>query len=119
MALGDEAHLMNLLVGVEWRRRGIGSMLLAELIRQAIEAGAKHLTLEVRTGNKAARALYARFGLAPVGLRKGYYNDDDALILWVHDIDSAEYDRRLQNLRGPSTKYPVPNTVSGSKELRI
>jgi hypothetical protein len=42
--------------------------------------------------------LYAHFGLAPVGLRKGYYGDDDALILWAHEIDSDEYQGRLERL---------------------
>ena len=35
--------------------------------------------------------MYARLGLAPVGIRKGYYGDDDALILWAHDIDGEGY----------------------------
>jgi hypothetical protein len=37
--------------------------------------------------------------MAPVGLRKGYYGDDDALILWARDIDSDEYLKRLEGLR--------------------
>jgi ribosomal-protein-alanine N-acetyltransferase len=61
--------------------------------------GARHLTLEVRSGNEAARALYTRLGMAPVGVRKGYYADDDALILWVHDIDGEAYAQRLAGLR--------------------
>jgi [ribosomal protein S18]-alanine N-acetyltransferase len=45
----------------------------------------------VRTGNEAARRLYGRLGLAPVGVRPRYYGDDDALIMWAHDIDRPEY----------------------------
>jgi hypothetical protein len=26
-----------------------------------------------------------------VGVRRRYYSDDDALILWAHDIDDPEY----------------------------
>jgi hypothetical protein len=37
--------------------------------------------------------------MAPVGVRKGYYGDDDALILWVHDIDSSLYGAKLDSLR--------------------
>jgi len=69
------------------------------LIDAAIEQGARHLTLEVRSRNHPARSLYADFGLAPVGLRKGYYGDDDALILWAHEIDSDEYQSRLEGLQ--------------------
>src|SRR5690606_38126633 len=62
-----------------------------ELIQGAVAAGARHLTLEVRSRNTAARSLYSSVGLAPVGVRPGYYGDDDALILWAHDIDHPEY----------------------------
>ncbi len=96
MLVADEAHVTNLLVGPAWRRQGIGFELMRSLIEAAVEAGARHLTLEVRSRNEAARALYARLGLAPVGVRQGYYGDDDALILWAHDIDGDEYLARLR-----------------------
>jgi len=96
MLVGDEAHITNLLVSVEHRGQGIGRRLMIGLIEAAIEEGARHLTLEVRSENEAARSLYSGLGLAPVGLRPGYYDDDDALIMWAHDIDSAEYAERLR-----------------------
>ncbi len=99
MLVGDEAHVTNLLVDPARRRRGIGLELMLALIQAAVPEGARHLTLEVRSKNEAARGLYARLGLAPVGIRRGYYGDDDALILWVHDIDVDEYRERLEGLR--------------------
>jgi ribosomal-protein-alanine N-acetyltransferase len=99
MLVDDEAHVTNLLVAPEWRRRGIGLALMLALIDAAVEEGARHITLEVRSENEPARSLYARLGLAPVGVRKDYYGDDDALILWAHDIDSPEYRGRLEGLR--------------------
>jgi ribosomal-protein-alanine N-acetyltransferase len=91
IVIGDEGHVTNLLVAEESRGAGVGRELMVSLIETAVGNGARHLTLEVRTGNQAARALYARLGLAPVGVRPAYYGDDDALILWAHDIDRAEY----------------------------
>ena len=46
--------------------------------------------------NEPAKALYRRFGLAPVGVRRGYYGrGEDALVMWVRDIGSeAEMARR-------------------------
>jgi ribosomal-protein-alanine N-acetyltransferase len=99
MLVGDEAHVTNLLVARAWRRQGIGLELMLGLIDSAVSQGARHLTLEVRAENESARKLYARLGLAPVGVRKDYYGDDDALILWAHDIDGEEYRARLEGLR--------------------
>jgi ribosomal-protein-alanine N-acetyltransferase len=99
MLVGEEAHVTNLLVAPEWRRQGIGLGLMLALIDAAVGAGARHLTLEVRSTNEAAQAMYSRLGLAPIGIRRGYYGDDDALILWAHDIDGDVYQQRLKDLR--------------------
>ena len=96
MLVADEAHVTNLLVDPDRRRQGMGFELMKSLIEAAVEAGARHVTLEVRSRNEAARGLYARLGLAPVGIRKGYYGDDDALILWAHDVDGEGYRERLR-----------------------
>jgi ribosomal-protein-alanine N-acetyltransferase len=68
---------------------------LAEI---AVESGATSLTLEVRISNLQAQALYKRFGMAPVGVRKRYYRDEDALVMWVHDIHGEEYQNRLEEI---------------------
>jgi ribosomal-protein-alanine N-acetyltransferase len=93
--VGDEAHVTNLLVAPERRREGVGRRLLVELITELISRGTRHLTLEVRSENDTARSLYKSLGMAPVGVRPGYYGDDDALIMWAHDIDRAEFQERL------------------------
>ena len=50
--------------------------------------------------NEPAQALYRRFGFAPVAVRKHYYpvTGQDALVMWVYDIDSEEYALRLEEL---------------------
>ena len=55
--------------------------------------GIKHISLEVAANNEPAQALYRRFGFAPVAVRKNYYpvTGQDALVMWVYDIDSEEY----------------------------
>ena len=70
------------------------------LAREAVRRGARNLTLEVRVSNEAAKGLYRRFGLAPAGIRKGYYveSGEDAIVMWAHDIDDDAYSDRLRRL---------------------
>ena len=93
----EDAHVMNIAVDPEHQGLGLGRRLLANLVLEAIERGARNLTLEVRVGNAAAIALYRRFRLAPVGSRPRYYPDgEDALILWAHDIDQPGYQQLVE-----------------------
>lgn len=99
MLVGGEAHITTVVVDPGHRQARVGTRLMLSLIGEALESGANALTLEVRASNDAAQALYRRFGMAPVGVRKQYYRDEDALIMWVHDIDGAEYQARLAAIR--------------------
>ncbi|MCL6614876.1 MAG: ribosomal protein S18-alanine N-acetyltransferase [Firmicutes bacterium] len=80
----DEGHITNLAVHPDFRRRGIGALLLSELIAEAKTRGVSHLTLEVRQSNLGAQLLYAKHGFVTRGVRRRYYrdNDEDALIMW-------------------------------------
>jgi len=96
MVVGEDAHVTTVVSsGIVPR---LGTRLMLELVREAIEAGAEHLTLEVRTSNTRAQELYRRFGLAPVGVRKHYYRGEDALIMWAHDITGREYQERITSI---------------------
>ncbi len=99
MVVMPDAHITTVVVDSDHRGSRIGTRLMLELTEEAIRRGAGSLTLEVRISNQAAQALYRRFGMAPVGLRKQYYTDEDALIMWVHDIDSPTYADRLADIR--------------------
>ena len=98
MIVGDEAHVTTLVVAPEARRSRLGMRLMLELVEAAVAGRSRSLTLEVRESNAAARTLYERFGMTSVGRRKQYYRDEDALIMWVHRIDTAEYRERLDAL---------------------
>lgn len=96
---GDDAHVTNIAVAPSLQRRHIGARLLLHQARFAAAQGFRSLTLEVRVSNKPAQELYRRFGFAPAGIRKNYYEGvDDALVMWCHDIDTAEYAERLAQL---------------------
>lgn len=80
----DEAHITNVAVMPEYRRKHIASAIITVMIEASVSKGIHRFTLEVRSGNQAARALYSRFGFKEAGLRKGYYEDngEDAVIMW-------------------------------------
>jgi ribosomal-protein-alanine N-acetyltransferase len=99
LQVGDEAHVTTIAVTSGSRGRKLGTRLMLHLVDAALAGGAKHLTLEVRTSNRSAQELYRRFGMVPVGVRKSYYGDEDALIMWVHDIDQPQYGVRLESIR--------------------
>lgn len=88
MLVGPESHVITLAVDPAFQGQGVGSRLLARLLTESVEGGARHLTLEVRASNHPARSLYQRFGFEEVGLRKGYYGDEDAVIMFARDIDA-------------------------------
>ncbi|MHB1130552.1 MAG: ribosomal protein S18-alanine N-acetyltransferase [Ilumatobacteraceae bacterium] len=98
---GDDAHVTNLAVNPTWHRRGIATELLLELAWKARAGGFSALTLEVRHTNAAAQDLYRRFGFAPAGVRKKYYeNTDDAIVMWCSDIQGDAFARRLGEIEG-------------------
>lgn len=79
----EESDMMNVAVHPDFRRRGIGEALVKALETELRARGSRCLTLEVRTSNAPAIALYEKLGFSQVGLRKNYYRDpkEDALIL--------------------------------------
>ncbi len=96
----DDAHVATVSVDPEVRGRRIATRLVLELAREAIGRGATAMTLEVRASNEHAIALYRTFGFAPVGVRKNYYADleEDALVMWAHEIGSDEFATRLAEI---------------------
>ncbi|HXY92654.1 MAG TPA: ribosomal protein S18-alanine N-acetyltransferase [Acidimicrobiia bacterium] len=89
----DDGHVTTIAVDPEWHRHKIGTRLLLVLAREAIARGAASLTLEVRMSNRGAQELYRQFGFQPVGVRRNYYQEvnEDAMVMWAHDVDSPAY----------------------------
>lgn len=87
--VADAWHLMNVAVDPAHRRLGIGTELVLRSLEQA--GASTPVTLEVRTSNRAAIALYRSLGFRPAGIRTGYYPDDgeDALLMWKGDPQAA------------------------------
>ena len=73
----DEAEILTIAVEAASQGKGVGRALLSENLRQAANAGAKAMFLEVAKDNAPALALYGRFGFVKVGERAGYYRRKD------------------------------------------
>ena len=83
--VADEAELLLLAVAPDYRRRGIGQMLLDDFVERARDIGANRVHLEVREGNPAV-IMYRKAGFSLAGRRPKYYRgrfggDFDALTL--------------------------------------
>ena len=108
MSYGDEAHITTIAVDPDHHRRKIGTRLLYELVTDGIRMGARAVSLEVRMSNTGAQDLYRRFGFRPVGVRKGYYQEtgEDALVMWVDDVHTAEYEQLLDQIAAGAADEP-------------
>ena len=62
----------------------------------AMQRGVERMTLEVRPSNLPARRLYERLGFVEIGIRKGYYqdNNEDAILMWNTKLRDTLSDER-------------------------
>ncbi|MBL6277741.1 ribosomal protein S18-alanine N-acetyltransferase [Micromonospora fiedleri] len=79
----DEAWVQNIAVRRDAQRRGIGRLLLEELLAEAARRDLRAVLLEVAADNAPAQRLYAGYGFEPIGVRRGYYqpSNTDALVM--------------------------------------
>jgi ribosomal-protein-alanine N-acetyltransferase len=87
----DELHINTLAVAPAARRTGLATFLLRQVMAEAVRAGARKATLEVRASNTAALGLYSGLGFHVAAERPRYYTqpEEDALILWRESLDTS------------------------------
>ena len=83
-----EAEVLTIAVDPGFVGRGLGTVLLTELMREAARRDCDDVVLEVRVDNDRAQQLYRRFGFKGIGVRKGYYQpmNIDALVMRAGEI---------------------------------
>jgi ribosomal-protein-alanine N-acetyltransferase len=69
----DEGHILTFAVHPEFRKRGIASALIGDILDQLKREGCRFAFLEVRASNSGARKMYKKFGFRELGIRKNYY----------------------------------------------
>ncbi|MGJ3245247.1 MAG: ribosomal protein S18-alanine N-acetyltransferase [Elainellaceae cyanobacterium] len=98
-SIAEEAHITLLAIHSDYRRQGLGQTLLYACLAAAWMRGLEWATLEVRSSNQRAIALYQKFGFQEIGRRRRYYQDsgEDALILWRKGIQDPEFANLLRD----------------------
>lgn len=99
--LYDEAHITTIGVAPEYRRRGLGEVLILDLFAEAMRRRCEWVTLEVRVSNEPAQRLYEKYGFTRRGIRRRYYSDngEDAYIMWSESLHDPAYRQRCAELR--------------------
>ncbi len=78
-------HILNLCVLPKLQQKGLGQMLLQDVLNFPADKRTKCFVLEVRPSNIPALQLYYKLGFQQIGIKPGYYIDgesiEDAIVL--------------------------------------
>ncbi len=75
--------IISFAVRKEYRRKGIGTMLMRAAIERMRARGKRKIVLEVRVSNEEAQRLYKKFGFKITDVISGYYSDGEDAYLMV------------------------------------
>ncbi|GBD99622.1 acetyltransferase YpeA [bacterium BMS3Abin07] len=78
-----EGHILDLAVSILYRRMGIATILIENIIAVLKEYSCSKVCLEVRAGNRAAIEMYRKLEFVESSRSKGYYRQprEDAVIM--------------------------------------
>lgn len=77
----ERAELININVTSNYQNQKIGTKLLEYMINDCKNNNANNITLEVKVTNYNAIHLYEKIGFKKIGLRKGYYQGIDGILM--------------------------------------
>jgi ribosomal protein S18 acetylase RimI-like enzyme len=69
----SSGYIITMDVLAQHRRKGMGTMLLAEAERRLAANGVREVALETATDNSSAIAFWQKHGYRKCGVKKGYY----------------------------------------------
>lgn len=77
----ERAELININVLEDYQNKHIASQLLQYMINDCKNKKVTSITLEVKETNSKAIYLYQKYGFKQVGIRKGYYQGIDGILM--------------------------------------
>lgn len=77
----ERAELININVTSNYQNQKIGTKLLEYMINDCKNNNINNITLEVKVTNYNAIHLYEKFEFKKIGLRKGYYQGIDGILM--------------------------------------
>ncbi|MDH2918766.1 MAG: ribosomal protein S18-alanine N-acetyltransferase [Sideroxydans sp.] len=77
MPVLDEAELLTIAVAPTQQHKGLGRLMLLDILHWAQTQAMRQIFLEVRVSNVPAIALYRATGFVEIGRRRGYYQHGD------------------------------------------
>ena len=87
----DELHITSIAVHPLHQRKGIGKLLITDLIKRSNSFHINRIFLEVKETNETAKAFYKSMGFITAGIRSNFYKDgSDALILNKETINNSK-----------------------------
>ncbi|MCQ5337519.1 MAG: ribosomal protein S18-alanine N-acetyltransferase [Candidatus Methanomethylicia archaeon] len=87
---GDIGHIISIAVDKNYRRRGIGTILLRNTINELMKLGARKIRIEVRESNIAAIKLYEKIGFREKERIYGYYSDGETAIVMFLELENHQ-----------------------------
>lgn len=97
----EEAHITTFATHQDFKKKGIATSLMINLVDECYKRMIKYITLEVRISNVPAISLYEKFGFSTIGTRKKYYqdNNEDALIMFTENIWYDKFKTNYQQIK--------------------
>lgn len=82
----DTADIEGVVTVKQFRRKGVGKMLVQQVLDSLKAQGVGKVFLEVRASNEPAKNLYHSKGFLDISLRKKYYQDGEDAIVMLKEI---------------------------------
>ena len=83
----DSATVCQICINPVYQRKGLGSMLIEEMIKDCRTENVRNITLEVRDHNVAAIKLYEKHGFKKTIVKECYYTNGDNALYMIKELE--------------------------------